>query len=570
MNDSYTAKKDAIKELIECGKSPLYFIKKYAKIQHPLRGLITFDTFSYQDDLLQGFINHRFNIVLKSRQVGVTTLVGAYIAWFLLFHRDKNVLCIAIKQDVAKNIIRVVRTIFKNLPKWLQDLTKITIDNRQSIELSNGSRVKATTTVSDAGRSEAVSLLIVDETAHIKKFDEVWVGLWPTLSTGGRSILFSTPNGTGNLFHKLYSQAQNNENLFNCRFGTYINPSNPEEIYDDRLMWWVKPGNDDAWFKNETMGKSPREIAQEYGCSFVASGETFIFPEDIVRLEAEVKEPIEKTNFDRNLWIWKYPTKGAMYLIACDISRGDSRDFSAFHVLRIDTKIEQVAEYRGKITPDILGFVLVETSKKFNNAIIAVENNGGWSGQTILRIRELNHPFMYYTSKKRGEFVDPYYAQYAQRGNYNDYAEPGYAITPINRLPILAKMEQYVRMKHIDIYSSRLVDEFRTFAWNNSKPEAQRGYHDDLVMSLAGGLWIREESFMAFRSDGINKMLLENITNESTSTFNAENFNYNSNNLHQRGRIKEFIKDQNRIIIGTGESETIDWLLDPRSKISLG
>ena len=326
--DGFKSKKELVAEILECAKSPAYFLKKYAMIQHPTKGLIPFHTFGYQDDLMKAFDQHRFNIILKSRQVGITTLIGAYIAWLIYFHRDKNVLVVATKQEVAKNMIRVIRTIFKNLPGWLS-LSKILIDNRQSIELNNGSRVKATTTASDAGRSEALSLLVVDEAAHIKLFEQLWVGLYPTLSRGGRAILSSTPLGTGNTFHKLYQQAQNSENNFNCRFGTYINPNKSEEIFNDRLMWWVHPENTPEWFENETRGKSPREIAQEFGCSFVSSGETFVFGEDLVRLEKQIKEPIERSNFDRNLWIWKYPERGAQYLIASDISRGDSRDFSA-------------------------------------------------------------------------------------------------------------------------------------------------------------------------------------------------------------------------------------------------
>ena len=265
MNGGFKTKKELVAEILNCAKSPSYFLKKYGFIQHPTRGLIPFSTFNYQDDLLDAFDKHRFNIILKSRQVGITTLIAGYIAWLIYFHQDKNALVVATKQEVAKNMIREIKIIFKNLPSWLT-LSKISIDNKQSIELNNGSRVKATTTASDAGRSEALSLLVVDETAHIKLFEDLWVGLWPTLSRGGRAILSSTPKGTGNGFHKIYQQAQNNQNTFNCGFGKYVKPDKAEEIFNDRLMWWVHPENSKEWFVNETMGKSRREIAQEYEC----------------------------------------------------------------------------------------------------------------------------------------------------------------------------------------------------------------------------------------------------------------------------------------------------------------
>lgn len=572
MNGGFKTKKELIAEILKCAKSPSYFLKSYAKIQHPLAGLIPFATFNYQDDLLKAFDEHRFNIVLKARQVGITTLIGGYIAWMIYFHPDKNVLIVATKQEVAKNMIRVIKTIFKNLPSWLT-LSKVSIDNKQSIELNNGSRVKATTTASDAGRSEALSLLVVDETAHIKTFSDLWIGLWPSLSRGGRAILSSTPKGAAGLFYKLYQQAQNNENNFNCRFGTYINPNKPEEVFNDRLMWWVHPQNDMKWFENETMGKSPREIAQEYECAWIFSGETFIFGEDIVRFEKQAKEPIERSNFDRNLWIWKYPVREARYLIGVDISRGDSKDFSAFHIVRIDgIKLEQVAEYKGKITPDVLGLVLVEASKKYNNAIIAVENNGGWAGQTVLKIRELNYPFLYYTSRKKGEFVDPYYAHFTdQHGSFNEQIVPGYSVTPLNRIPMLAKMEQYVRLQQIELHSTRLLDEFRTFVWNNSRPEAQKGYHDDLVLSLSGLIWVYEESFMGMsRSGNMNQALLAGMSIEQTTTRQIPQFNFNQSGIYDRSRIAEFVAEQNKIVMGNGDTIDLSWMLDKKIPVFKG
>jgi len=163
MPPSRATKKELIAEIIACGQDPVYFIKKYAKIQHPVRGLIPFTTYPFQDDIINELVQHKFNIILKARQLGVTTVSAAYIAWFILFHRDKNVLIIATKRETAQTMIRIVKNIFKYLPIWMLDLGKILFNNKHSLELANGSRVKAMSTTSDAGRSEAVSLLVVDE-----------------------------------------------------------------------------------------------------------------------------------------------------------------------------------------------------------------------------------------------------------------------------------------------------------------------------------------------------------------------------------------------------------------------
>ena len=141
----------------------------------------------------------RFTVILKARQLGISTITAAYCVWLMLFHRDKNVLVIATKFATAANLVKKVKNIMKNLPPWLQVAT-ISIDNRTSFELSNGSQIKAASTSGDAGRSEALSLLVIDEAAHVDGLKELWTGLYPTLSTGGRCIALSTPNGVGNWF----------------------------------------------------------------------------------------------------------------------------------------------------------------------------------------------------------------------------------------------------------------------------------------------------------------------------------------------------------------------------------
>ena len=564
------SKSDLIKEIIRCGRDPVHFVTTYGRIQHPVKGLIPFKLYPFQEDIIRGFTSHRKNIILKARQLGITTTTAAYIAWFILFHRDKNVLIVATKQETSKNMIRVVRNIFKYLPKWMVDIGRIKVDNRHSIELENGSRVKAVTTSTDVGRSEAVSMLVVDECAFISNFNEIWTGLSPTVSTGGSIALFSTPNGTGNAFHQLYEGAKNNENGFNCNFGIYANPRNPSEIYNDRLMWWVHPEHDEVWFASETRDKSPREISQEFLCNFNASGDTFIYHEDVARLEQMVHEPKRHFQIDRNVWIWEEPEKSGAYLIPCDVSRGDAKDYSAFHVLRLDvTPIRQVAEYKAKIRPDQLGILLISVSQFYNNAIIAPENNSGWSGQTILKIEEAQYPFVYYSRRRKSKEkenlpVDPYYA--AQR---NDYL-PGYSVTSANRLPMLAKLEQYVRMGDVEINSSRLIEEFKTFiVTDTNRPEAQRGYNDDLIMALAGGLMVREEGFLyTYKSDELTKAMLNSMSTSRRNANNFSDFNFNAAGLYDRGRIAEHVENQNKIRLGNGDVISLDWLLN--SPISKG
>ena len=169
---SVTNKSRQVKEIIKCGKDPVYFFNKYLKIQHPVQGLIPFNTYPFQDDCVQDFIDHRFNIILKSRQLGLSTLTAAYATWMALFQKDKNILIIATKLSVAQNFIKKVKVMIRSVPKWLV-LPTIVSNNKQLIEFSHGSSIKAIPTSDDAGRSEALSLLMSCGQDFILRYPQV-------------------------------------------------------------------------------------------------------------------------------------------------------------------------------------------------------------------------------------------------------------------------------------------------------------------------------------------------------------------------------------------------------------
>lgn len=237
-----------VQEIIKCGKEPAYFIKKYIKIQHPVKGTVDFKTYPFQDDCVDSFQSHRLNIVLKSRQLGLSTICAAYAVWLAIFHKDKNILVIATKLPTAMNFIKKVKFAIDNLPKWIL-LTKFE-PTKQSITFSNGSQITAIPTSPDAGRSEALSLLIIDEAAFIRDFDTIWTGLAPTFSTGGDAIILSTPNGVGGQYYRLWTEAESGQNDFN----------------PIRLPWYVHPEHDEEWFKKETRTLPRKKLSQEYLC----------------------------------------------------------------------------------------------------------------------------------------------------------------------------------------------------------------------------------------------------------------------------------------------------------------
>lgn len=162
MTASTFTRKDQINEILKCGADPIYFIKTYVKIAHPTRGLVSFQTYPFQEECVEAYQEHRFVIVNKSRQLGLSTVSAAYCLWMALFQKEKNILVIATDMKVAMNFVRKVKGMLKELPKWLI-LPKVIGDSKQQIEFSNGSRVHATPTSDTAGRSEALSVLFVDE-----------------------------------------------------------------------------------------------------------------------------------------------------------------------------------------------------------------------------------------------------------------------------------------------------------------------------------------------------------------------------------------------------------------------
>jgi len=462
------AKKAQVAEIIKCGKDPNYFFKNYVKIQHPKKGLIPFDMFPFQEDCVDEFNDHRFNIILKSRQLGISTLTAAYSVWMAIFKKEKNILIIATKLKVAQNFIIKVKTMIKSLPKWLL-LPDIVSNNKQEIMFSHGSQIKAIPTSDDAGRSEALSLLIIDEAAFVRNFDTIWTGIYPTISTGGNVIILSTPNGVGGQYHKLYTEAEAGVNEFN----------------PIKLMWDVHPERGEDWFARTTANMSKRQIAQEYLCDFSISGETYLDTVTIEWLGSIVTPPRMREGPDNNVWIWKQPLTENEYVISADVARGDAKDFSTFHVIDVNSS-EVVAEYKGKIRPDTFAELINEYGIKYNKALVCPENNS-YGYATILKLQELNYPRLYYR-KRKGAYIGGYVPQQTP-----DVA--GFNTNGKTRGTILTKLEEVLRNKQLAVYSSRFYEELKVFAVNtNGRASARRGYNDDLVMSLAIGTWLYDAS----------------------------------------------------------------------------
>jgi hypothetical protein len=240
------------------------------------------------------------------------------------------------------------------------------------------------------------------------------------------------------------------------------------------------------------------------------SGETVFHGDDMSWVEEFVTEPKYRTGFDRNYWIWEEYKASEDYLISADVARGDGRDYSVLHIFKLQT-MEIIAEYQGKVTPDVFSEILHSAGKEYGNCMIIVENNSvGFS--VLEKLREKGYPNIYYSIKSSHTYVDQ------QQAEFKSNSVAGFTTSSKTRPLIIAKMEEFVRNKLIKIYSSRLLNEMKTFVWNNGKPEAMRSYNDDLVMACSIGCWVRDTALIEnqrnveYKKAMINSMISTNTT----------------------------------------------------------
>ena len=483
-------KKVIRQEYLKCASDPVHFMKKYCFIQHPQRGRIQFSLYPFQEKVLSLFQDNPYSIILKSRQLGISTLTAGFSLWMMIFNKDKNILCIATKQDTAKNMVTKVKFMYENLPSWL----KVDSDenNKLTLRLKNGSQIKATSAASDAGRSEAVSLLLIDEAAFIENIGEIWASAQQTLATGGGCIALSTPYGTGNWFHQTWVRAEEKANDF----------------LPIRLPWFVHPERDQAWRdrQDELLG-DPRMAAQECDCDFSTSGDVVFYPEYIEYYEKTyIKDPLERRGADRNLWVWEPCDYSRTYMVVADVARGDGKDYSAFHIIDVENNV-QVAEYRGQLGTKEYGHLLVGIATEYNEALLVIENNSiGWS--TIQTVIDRGYQNLYYSPKSGEVRADSYFDQYMDTSRM----VAGFTMSSRVRPMVISKFQEYLSDKGVTFQSKRLLEEMKTFIWRNGRPEAQQGYNDDLVMSFGTAMYMRDTAFK-FKQHGVDlaKSMLQNM-----------------------------------------------------------
>jgi Terminase large subunit, T4likevirus-type, N-terminal len=474
-----------VEEMTKCALDFSYFCSTYIKINHPIQGLVPFNLYDFQKRVINDFETNQFNIVSKFRQAGLTTVALIWSLWRCMFKLDERIMVMCKTDREATGIGKIVEGAKDQLPRWLQP--KMKDDNDHEKEFYETGCIMWFHSP-QAARTKSLTYLIVDEAAFIPGMEEHWKAMYPTLSSGGSAIIISTVNGIGNWYHSIYTKAQDKKNNFHIIDLDYT------EHPDYRSEEWVRK-------TRANIGQKGWE--QEYLRSFHGSGDTYIPSDIIAELAKKTNDPIRKLfpdwdtyniydndtdinepmneNYVRGaMWIWKEPEPGREYIIASDPSEGvgEEGDFSAFHIFDTNS-LEQVAEfYSNTIPAHKFAQVLVQVGIYYNTSLLVVENTLG-PGMAVCN--RLEHT-LYYEN-----------LYYQQRGAGMGH-KCGVVINKTLRPMFLETMQTCLWNRLIKINSNRTIRELQTFIFNRmqQKAMAQKGKHDDLVISLATALHIMD------------------------------------------------------------------------------
>jgi hypothetical protein len=548
-------RQEILREYGKCLSSPIYAIETYLEtFDKTQEGFVPFKLFPRQKEIIHAYDGHRFNLITKPRQAGVSTTTAAYLSIKVGLADEENpeaVLIIANKQELAFEFLAKIKDFVSQLPRWVwgaeyygtnkNEAKSIFItDSKKEIKLPNGSRVKAVATSKDALRGFTPTYLVMDEAAYIDNGAIVFGAALTALGTGGKATLISTPNGMDKLYYETYAQSKARKNNFNI-----IEMKWYEDLRYNKDLKWVK-GDEvvsefefnfdsykrmidngykptSSWYEEmcRGMNNDARMIAQELDVSFIGSGGNVISEEDIeTQNRLNVIEPIYLSGAENEIWVWKEPEEGHQYIMGVDVSRGDGEDSSTMVILDFTT-MEQVMEYQGKIQPDLLA-QLVEEWGELYKAYTVVDITGGMGVSTVLKLLEFDYKRLHYDTPN-GKILS---TKQRQMDAYKkDNKVPGLQVSTL-RTQMVSNFEEKIRNNIVKIRSVRLTSEMKTFIYKNGRADHMDGYHDDLIMSMAMCLWVIEHSFKNLEKlERQTKAILGSWLNSSNSPAVKDNIN---------------------------------------------
>ncbi len=544
---------EQLKEYAKIIKDTPYALKTYLQTyDNTQKRFVPLDLFPDQIQLLNDYEKYNENITRKYRQAGVTTVTAAWVSKRLQTAKKDNpdrVLIIANKKDTAVEMANKIRGFIEQWPDWINVGFSPDKNSESRFRLNNGCEVKAVATSADALRGYTPTILIFDEAAYIEAGEDFWAASMASLSTGGKIILISTPNGYDAIYYGVYDQSIRGLNDFHItdlrwfkdprytkdlrwvKCNDIVHYMTNRGLYDDNevvmndfdidnyneyLEQGYKPFS--SWF--EGMSKKfkfdRRKIAQELECDFLGSGDGVI-PSDVQEniIKNMIREPKEKY-MQGTLWQWTEPVQGHRYIAAVDVSRGDSEDFSSINIIDFDER-EQVLEYVGKIPPDDLATIVYKWATLYE-AYVVIDITGGMGVATSRKLQELNYKNLYIDGMNTNNIWE-----------YNKKIMD--KIPGINfnnkRTQIIAAFEEHLR-KGFQVRSTRLMNELNTFVYINGRADHMKGAHDDSIISMSMAIYVGDTCFnQLLKNENANKAMLESWTlSERTYEPNKSFYSY--------------------------------------------
>lgn len=475
-----------IDEFIKCADDPVYFACKYMRIINVDRGLMPFEMWGFQKDMLNTFHSNRFSICKLPRQVGKTTTSVAFLLHYILFNENVNVAILANKSATAREIMGRLQLAFEYLPKFLQQGVKEW--NKGSIELANGSRAVADSTSGSSVRGRSFNVIFLDEFAFVPNniAEAFFMSTYPTISSGKTTkvIIVSTPNGL-NLFYRMWTEATEKRS-------DYV----PIEIH-----WSMVPGRDEEWKEQTIRNTSPDQFRQEFECEFIGSTNTLIHP---VKLRSLVwHNPIRK---DGHLDIYKDPEKDHTYCMTVDVAEGLNLDYSTFSIIDVTSiPYRQVAKYKNnKISPLLFPTEIYQVARRYNDAFVLVEINS-----IGLQVSDILHHELAYENLIKIEM----------KGKQGQQQSPGFKKRIAYGLKTSVQTKQIgctnlktlIESDKLIINDAETITELTTFSADKKTFKAEEGNNDDLVMTLVHFGWLTGQRYF---KENINNDIRQALQNE--------------------------------------------------------
>lgn len=470
-------------EMAKCKKDPIYFIEQYVKIVTE-DGVVPIKLRDYQKEFILSMFNNRFTIAMMGRQQGKTEAVRAFMIHYVIFNKQKTVGVLANKESTANEILSKIKISFQSLPAFMQ--VGVIEWAKSSVVFENGSRLLSSTTTSDSIRGYTLHACLIDEAAHIEKFDEFFSSVFPTISAGKQTkmILVSTPNGM-NHFHKMWVDSEKNKNEYKRVFAKW-----------DRV-----PGRDQKW-KEATiaaLNNNLDKFNQEYECDFIGSSGTLISGQMLRELDKEYEDPIQSLD---SLHQYEKPIRDHHYVLVADVSEGKGLDYSAFSIIDVtELPYKQVCVFHDNwTTPMDYAGIIYNLALAYNSAYVLVEGNNMGGEVANLLWYEYEYETMFFTESggRNGRKISSGFG--ARR------TEVGIRTTVSVKSVGCSTLKLLVENRQLQVVDYNTISELNTFSKKGKSYSAEEGKTDDLVMGLVLFAWMTNQSFFKDLTD-INTLM---------------------------------------------------------------